>query len=150
MKKRTDEGILERKKRLEHSEIIKTDSLKKLIDLFCQQAKLDEELRNMKIWFESTNTKDKFNKLLKLLEKDKCFLSEKEARAIFKVEESENNPFFTLQDYSGSIEGLSRAYAEAAAHWNDYIRHRFEREGLLAEGFTKNKIDLERKGFIEL
>ena len=35
MKKRTDEGIQERRKRLEHTEIIKTDSLKKLIHLFC-------------------------------------------------------------------------------------------------------------------
>ena len=41
MKKRTDEGILQRRKRLEHNEVIKTESLKKLIALFCQQAKLD-------------------------------------------------------------------------------------------------------------
>lgn len=35
VKKRTDEGMQERRKRLEHTEIIKTDSLKKLIHLFC-------------------------------------------------------------------------------------------------------------------
>lgn len=42
LRKRTDEGIQERKKRLQTTDqIIKTDSLKKLITLFCQQAKLD-------------------------------------------------------------------------------------------------------------
>ena len=42
MKKRTDEGIMERRKRLQHEDLIKTDCLKKLIQLFCEQAKLDE------------------------------------------------------------------------------------------------------------
>ena len=63
MKKRTDEGIQERRKRLEHTEIIKTDSLKKLIHLFCEQAKYDENLRNLKIWFEELHDNRKFTSL---------------------------------------------------------------------------------------
>ena len=60
MKKRTDEGILERKKRLQHEDLIKTDGLKKLVQLFCEQAKIDEELRNHKFWLEECNHKNKF------------------------------------------------------------------------------------------
>ena len=28
--------------------------------------------------------------------------------------------------------------------------HKFDKDNLQLEGFTKNKIDLERKGFVEL
>jgi len=51
VKRRTDNGIQERKRKLQHTEIIKTDGLKKLVGLFCEQAKFDEHLRNLKIWF---------------------------------------------------------------------------------------------------
>ena len=51
VKRRTDDGIQERKRKLQHTEIIKTDGLKKLVGLFCEQAKFDEHLRNLKIWF---------------------------------------------------------------------------------------------------
>ena len=94
--------------------------------LFCEQAKLDEDLRNMKIWFESVHSREKFSKLASLLQKANCSVSEKEVRSIFKVEESENNPFFTIQDFDGSYDGLVKAYTEAAAHWNDNIRNRFD------------------------
>lgn len=71
LKNEIDEGILERKKRLQgNDEIIKTDSLKKLVSLFCEQAKFDEQFRNLKIWLECNFESDKFGKIVKLLEKE--------------------------------------------------------------------------------
>ena len=69
---------------------------------------------------------------------------------MFKVEESEHNPFFSAQGFDGSFEALARAYVEAENHWSTEISHKFDSSNLQAEGFSKNKIDLERKGFIEL
>ena len=54
LKKRTDEGIEERRKRWKGEEpIITTEVLKNIVRLFCEQVKLDENLRNLKIWLES-------------------------------------------------------------------------------------------------
>ncbi len=39
------------------------DSLKKLVDLLTQQAKVDEKLRNMKMWLCEVQEKNKFAQL---------------------------------------------------------------------------------------
>lgn len=77
MRKRTDEGMLERQKRLQypHDELIKSDSLKKLVSLFCEQAKLDEKFRNMKIWLEELTDQDKLHKLSIALKEKSLVLS---------------------------------------------------------------------------
>jgi hypothetical protein len=77
-------------------------------------------------------------------------MNESECKAVFRVEESEHNPFFTVQGYEGSFEAAAKSYWQADAHWSTAIKHKFDRQSLESEGFTKNKIDLERKGFIEL
>lgn len=43
VRKRADEGILQRRNKLQypHDELIKSDGLNKLVSLFCEQAKLD-------------------------------------------------------------------------------------------------------------
>lgn len=86
VKRRTDDGIQERKKRLQHNEIINTDSLKKLIQLFCQQAKYDENLRNLKIWLEELSDSTKFNSLSKSLVQFGVHMNDKECQRVFKVE----------------------------------------------------------------
>jgi hypothetical protein len=69
-------------------------------------------------------------------------LSSEECTATFHIDESEHNPFFSLQGFQGSFEGVVAAYLEATQHWTSKIKKQFDRESLLAEGFTQSKMDL--------
>lgn len=42
------------------------------------------------------------------------------------------------------------AYTESTSHWESKVKGQFERGSLLGGGFTQGKMDLERKGFVEL
>jgi hypothetical protein len=130
--------------------VITTDTLKSIVSLFCQQVKLDENLRNLKIWLESCFDTDKFNRLAKALKEEGLQMTPNECRPLFAVDESENNPFFSVQGFQGSYSSLAQAYCSAHQHWRTSIQRKFDRNALLSEGFTSQKIDLERKGFIEL
>lgn len=39
------------------------NQMRKLINIFVEQVRLDEELRNAKIWFQINNDQDKWTKL---------------------------------------------------------------------------------------
>ncbi len=43
--------------------------MKKLVGLFCEQVKLDENLRNLKLWFESCQDPSKNTKISSALSK---------------------------------------------------------------------------------
>ena len=68
MKKRTEDGIEERRKKWKAEEpIITQQVIKNIVRLFCEQVKLDENLRNLKIWLETVFDSNKFSKLMQSL-----------------------------------------------------------------------------------
>ena len=112
LKKKTDEGIEERKKKLMGSSNAnepKNTELKGLVQGLCDQVKLDEDFRNAKIWFEYNSDSKKEDVLKKLMPGK----SLDEIREIMKVRESENNPFFTTQGFESTFERLVDLYSRS-------------------------------------
>ena len=107
-------------------------------------------MRNFKIWLEGCAKGDKFAVIAGLLEERGVKMNYEESEKTFTVQECENNPFFSGNSFEGSLEGLADAYLEATAHWESVIRGKFERSSLLEAGFSAGRMDLEKKGFIEL
>ena len=49
---------------------------------------------------------------------------------MFIVEESEHNPFFSVQGFEGSINEVAKAFSEADSHWSTSIKNNFDKENL--------------------
>lgn len=58
------------------------------------------------------------------------------------MDESENNPFFSMQGFEGSYALLGEAYVRSEEHWSSCVRRKFSEGGLMNEGFTGSKLDL--------
>jgi hypothetical protein len=111
IRRKTDEGILERKKRITGEASIKHKStIKKLVDKMSQQAKFDEAFRNFKIWFELDLSAGKWEKLRKELEGSNLHLDEEQLKSVFMVTDGENNPFFSVRESAGDTQLLVRSY----------------------------------------
>jgi hypothetical protein len=68
----------------------------------------------------------------------------------FSLEESENNPFFSVSDAKCNIQSLAQSYMQAQSHWEQKISHKFRKADLEREGLNSNKVDYDRKGFLEV
>lgn len=104
LRKKTDEGILGRKKRLGNEVSHKPRiTIKKLVEKLSEQAKLDEQLRNNKLCFESNSDVSKWEKLQEELSKKGVRMDKEKMRSVFKVTDEENNPFFTVRETNGTV-----------------------------------------------
>ena len=57
----------------------------------------------MKIWLEEVIDKEKFSKMSAILETKGREITPEETEVLFKLDESENNPFFSIQSSQGSL-----------------------------------------------
>lgn len=53
-----------------------------------------------------------------------------EIREIFKVRESENNPFFTAQGYDSSYVALIDLFKKSEVHWNETLYKKYNKDSL--------------------
>ena len=62
LQQRTDDGIEERKKRIQDKHEM-THQLREMVKVFGEQAVVDEIFRNNKIWFSSESSEEKWEEL---------------------------------------------------------------------------------------
>lgn len=145
---RTDSGMEERKKRLQEK-VETSNTIKTLVKMLGQQAALDEGFRNQKIWFEGEG-EGKWEELKAELRRGGLALGEQELREEFSLQESENNPFFSVTDNKCDCKSLVSSYLLARTHWNEKISRQFSAEQLGREGFSCGRVDFDGKGYIQV
>jgi hypothetical protein len=145
---RTDSGIEDRKRRLQER-VETSNTIKTLVKMLGQQAGLDEGFRNQKIWFEGEG-EGKWEELRAELRRGGLGLTEEELREEFSLQESENNPFFSVTDNKCDCKSLVSSYLLARTHWNEKISRQFSAEQLSREGFSCARVDFDGKGYIQV
>lgn len=94
LKLKTEEGIEQRKRKLLDTATVSfSRETKRLITNLFQQVKLDEELRNAKIWFRDLASLNKWEQLRDEAERAGI----KFDKAEFEVSEEEDNPFYSVR-----------------------------------------------------
>jgi hypothetical protein len=141
----------ERKKRIytEESKRKKKDTVR-LVNVLCEQAGLDEKLRNVKLWLRFCKSEKKMQKLKGLLEVEGLMYSLKQVEEEFAVHEKEDNPFFSVSSHDYNLETAAAAYARSEKHWRRNILRKFNRRALEEEELNSHSLDLDKKGYLVL
>ena len=148
MKLHAEEGIENRKRKLLQTttETFARET-KRLIESLFEQVKLDEELRNGKIWLRDSFKADKWEQLEKAIYKCGYNQNISSLNRMFEVTEEEDNPFFSSREGEISYETLVQSWRKAEMHWTEEIANQFDLKEFEVEKFSVDKVDMERKGY---
>lgn len=105
--------------------------------------KLDEELRNAKIWFRDLASLNKWEQLREEAERAGI----KFDKAEFEVSEEEDNPFYSVRESEESYQCLVNRWLKSEKYWQENILGQFNLREFQVEKFTEDKVDLEKKGY---
>ena len=119
---KTEEGIEERKRKLfETATVTFSRETKRLIQNLFEQVKLDEDLRNAKIWYRDLFDSDKQYNLRKEVEKNGLEISQCQ----FEVTEEEDNPFYSVRESQQNYNCLVNRWIKAENYWKSNISGQF-------------------------
>lgn len=114
LKLKTEEGIEQRKRKLLDTATVSfSRETKRLITNLFQQVKLDEELRNAKIWFRDLASLNKWEQLRDEAERAGI----KFDKAEFEVSEEEDNPFYSVRESEESYQCLVNRWVKSEKYW---------------------------------
>ena len=114
LKLKTEEGIEQRKRKLLDTATVSfSRETKRLITNLFQQVKLDEELRNAKIWFRDLASLNKWEHLREEAERAGI----KFDKAEFEVSEEEDNPFYSVRESEESYQCLVDRWVKSEKYW---------------------------------
>jgi hypothetical protein len=109
-------------------------------------VKLDEQLRNAKIWYRDLGDSNKFELLSKEAQKAGVTINEGE----LVVTDEEDNPFYELKRSEETFSHLVEQWMKAEDNWRESIVGKFEVGQIDVERLVSERMDLGKKGFLVL